>query len=362
MTPTTAPTLAVDKTDSLIPQELQLPPDLAAKAAQLAATTIVDPRRPETVTAIGASAQQKSAAISDELIGHVKNKNAGEAGKLLGQMSLKCKGIDVTKLAKSKSGGLLSHVPFLGKVLDVAVAYESTLGDLDSIASKLTTAKDTLIADIHSMSTLYDQNLVIYRDLKLWQEVVRIKIRDFDKQITDGKVAAGTDPLAAQGIADLTSTRGRLDKHLNDLELTATIRLQFAPKVRIVQAGDVMLADKLASSVLNTIPIWKDNIALAIAQSRQKEAADLQDAVDDTTNAMLRQGADMLHDTSVQIAKQAQRGIADVSTLQYTTDQLVATLDETAKIAEEGEKARIASRAEMEKMNSTLTARLTKAA
>lgn len=360
MTPTPSTNLAVDRTDGPIPQELQLPPDMALKAAQLAATTVVDPRRPETVTAIGASAQQKSAAISDELIGHVKNKNAGEAGKLLGQMSLKCRGIDVSKLSKSKAG-VLSHVPFLSKVFDVAVAYESTLGDLDGIATKLTTAKETLISDIHSMSTLYDQNLVIYRELMLWQEVVRIKIRDFDKQITDGKAVAGADPLAAQGIADLTSTRGRLDKHLNDLELTATIRLQFAPKVRIVQAGDVMLADKLASSVLNTIPIWKDNIALAIAQSRQKEAADLQDAVDDTTNAMLRQGADMLHATSVQIAKQAQRGIADVSTLQYATDQLIATLDETAKIAEEGEKARIASRGEMEKMNSTLTTRLTKA-
>ncbi len=362
MTPSPAAVTTVDATNAVLPQEMQVPADLMAKAKQLAMTTIVDPKKPETVTAIGAVSQQKSAEISNELIGHVKNKDAGEAGKLLGTMNLKCKGIDVSKLAKSKSGGLMSKIPGLGHFFDVLTSYESTLGDLDNIATQLTTAKDTLLVDVKSLSTLYDQNLTIYRELQVWIEVCRIKGAELDQQIAEAKAKAGTDALAAQGVADLTSARQRLDKHMNDLELTATVRLQFAPKVRIVQAGDIVLADKLSSSVLNTIPIWKDNIALAIAQNRQKEAADLEDAVDDTTNALLKQGADMLHQNSVQIAKQAQRGVVDVETLKYTTDQLIKTLDETAQIAADGEKARAASRVEMEKMNTDLGNRLVKAA
>lgn len=340
-------------------------PEVLEKARALALQVVIDPAKPETVTAIGASAQQTAAAVSEQLLAHVRVKDAGDAGSLLGQLALKCKAVDPKHL-KEGWRGTLSHVPLLGAMVAHSAAvfegYSGLLKEVEGIAAKLETTHSTLLGDNRSLTTLYDSNLATFQQLQIWIEVCRIKRDEMDETlIPQAKQKVGQDPLAAQRLADIEATRERLDKHMHDLELTAAVRLQNAPKIRIIQSGNSQLADKLQSSVLNTIPLWKDNLALIITQQRQKEAANLEDQVDDTTNALLRSSADMLHEGAVQIAKQGNRGVVDVDTLKFTQDKLLATITETQEIAANGTKEREAARLQLTAMQEELKQKLAKA-
>jgi uncharacterized protein YaaN involved in tellurite resistance len=348
-------------TDAIMPSESTLPASVETKAIQLAKQTTIDPSHPELISTIGAEDQQKSAAISNKLLEHVKVNDTGDSGKLLGLLATKCKSIDVEHLKASNSGRIV-HLLHLERFMTVLSGYQDTIGQLDALKAKLETARTTLLTDVASLNTLYEQNLEIYHGLKTWIRVCEIKLVEMDKQIANltakissTKVLGGPD---AQDLFDLKAARDRLDKHLHDLELTAMIRLQNAPKIRIVQAGDIVLADKLQSSVVNTMSIWKDNLALAIAQMRQKEALEMENRVDDATNQMLRDSADLLHQNTTGIAKASERGVVDIATLQYTQKQLLATIDETERIAADGRKAREEARKILTTMQSDLQAKL----
>lgn len=337
--------------------------EIQTKAIELARTLVLDPKRPETVQAVGAAAQQKSAAVSDQLLANTRNKDTGQAGLLLGTLAVKCKGVDVSRLQPGWRSNM-AHLPFVGslftKVQAEAESYTGTLAELDKIAGQLNTAAGTILTDVQLLNQLFDQNLVIYNELQVASVALGIKLQELDNgAIPTAKTRAAEGPLQAQELADLNAHRERVDRRKHDLELTAAIRLQEAPSIRIVQTGDLKLADKLKSGVLNTIPIWKDNLALAITLVRQKTAADLMDSVDDTTNALLKSNADVLHSSAVQIAKSANRGVVDIETLKYTQGQLLATIDETQKIADEGVKARESARVELESMRAGLQAKLT---
>ena len=229
----------------------------------------------------------------------------------------------------------------------------NTASELDVIAHKLSTARDTLLADSQSLGKLYDQNQAIFNELQQWISVGHVKLDELDAQLAAANAA---QPTNKQELDDLTSLRDQVDKHVHDLELTAMVRLQNAPKIRIVQQGDVVMAEKLNSSVLNTVPLWKDNLALAITQQRQKAAIALENRVDDATNPMLRQSADMLHDNSVAIAKSSARSIVDLDTLQHTQDQLLATISDVATITKDAAAARDTARQELNKMVTQLRA------
>lgn len=348
-------------TDAIMPSESTLPANVETKAIQLAKQTSIDYRHPELISTIGAEDQQKSAAISNELLKHVQVKDTGESGKLLGMLANQCKSVDVTHL-KPNLRSKITHALHLEKVTSLLGGYQDTVGQLDAIKAKLEGARTTLLLDVASLNTLYEQNLEIYHSLKMWVRVCQIKMVDMDKQIaqltSNVNPTSSAMPPNAQELYDLKSARDRLDKHLHDLELTAMIRLQNAPKIRIVQAGDIVLADKLQSSVVNTMSIWKDNLALAIAQVRQKEALEMENRVDDATNQMLRDSADLLHQNTTGIAKTSERGVVDIETLQYTQKQLLATIDETERIAADGRKAREEARKTLITMQSDLQAKL----
>lgn len=356
-------TVPVNQAGTVLPQDSIVPSTTtnglditqSDKAKDLASKWTLDVNKPETVMSLGATAQQASAAISSQLLAHVNVKDAGDVGNLLGQLAVRCKGIDVKKLEPGFSAKL-ANFPVIGsffsKAISVGEGYMNTANELDTISSKLSTARDTILQDVNSLGMLYTQNEAIYNDLKLWIEVGHIKIQDLDNQIANGTAYGSTK----QQIDDLTALRERLDKHTHDLELTAMIRLQNAPKIRIIQDGNVVLAEKLQSSVLNTVPLWKDNLALAITQMRQKTAVELQNRVDDATNAMLKQSADMLHENSVLIAKAAGRGVVDLETLQHTQTQLLATITDVQAITKDVDAKREATRIELANMVKTLQA------
>jgi uncharacterized protein YaaN involved in tellurite resistance len=343
-------TLTVPSTNSgLMPSESSLPANVETRAIELAKQTVIDPLHPELISSIGAGDQQKSTAISNELLKHVQLNDTGESGKLLGVLATQCKSVDVHKL-KQNAFGKLTHVLHLDRAVSLLGGYQDTIGQLDVIKAKLETARTTLLTDVASLNLLYEQNLEIFHSLKVWQRVCEIKLAEMDAQIKTS---------SPEGLYDLKAARDRLDRHLHDLELTAMIRQQNSPKIRIVQAGDMVLADKIQSSVVNTISIWKDNLALAIAQMRQKEALEMENRVDDATNQMLKDSADMLHQNTTGIARAAQRGVVDIETLEYTQKQLLATIDETNQIAVDGRKNREAARTQLVAMQAELQAKLT---
>jgi uncharacterized protein YaaN involved in tellurite resistance len=344
-------TLTVPSTNSgLMPSESSLPANVETRATELAKQTTIDIMHPELISNIGAEDQQKSTAISNELLKHVQIKDTGESSKLLGVLATQCKSIDVHKLKPSLQGKI-THALHLDRAVSFLGGYQDTVGQLDAIKAKLETARTTLLTDVALLNLLYEQNLEIFHSLKVWQRVCEIKLAEVDKQITN--LPADSDKLY-----DLKSARDRLDRHLHDLELTAMIRQQNSPKIRIVQAGDMVLADKIQSSVVNTISIWKDNLALAIAQMRQKEALEMENRMDDTTNQLLKEGADKLHQNTTGIARAAQRGVVDIETLEYTQKQLLATIDETNQIAVDGRKNREAARTQLVAMQAELQAKL----
>lgn len=341
-----------------------LPLDIQEKAAARAKSLVLDAKRPETVAAIGTPAQEKSADISKQFLNHIQVKDAGQAGDLLLKLTSHCKSVDADKLIPKS--GFLSKIPFLKKTIasaeNVLGSYKGVLSQLDTVKTQLTTAQQTLMSDVTMLNGLYDQNVATYQDLQIWVEACRIKLKEFDEEkIPAARTKAESNPtdgFAALAFQEEQSLREALDKRTHDLELTMMIRLQNAPKIRVVQAGDMQLAQKLQSSVLNTLPLWMDNLTLAIAQVRQKEAADLDKAVDDTTNDLLRSSADMLHTTTVQIAQQANRGIVDLDTLKYTQTQLLATISEAQQIEADGRKNRDAARLELATMEQDLKQKL----
>jgi uncharacterized protein YaaN involved in tellurite resistance len=346
-------------TDAVLQEEKTLPAGDHERAIDIAKSLDLDPARPETITNLGAQSQQQAAAISQQLLNHVKVKDAGEAGSLLLQLSTKCKAVDVTRLQPSWRSRL-SHAPVIGglfgSVQNLLGGYESTISQLGTIRDQLQTAQRSLLGDVKSLNTLYEQNLTIYRELQVWIEAGKMKLAELDStDIPQAKAAVtDNDGFTAQKLSDLQAMRERLDKRIHDLELTAMVRLQNAPKIRIIQSGDVQLAEKLQSSVLNTLPLWMDNLALAVTQIRQKEAAELEDKVDDTTNALLKSSADMLHQNTTMIAKQASRGVVDIETLKYSQKQILDTIADTQKIMEAGRASRDVARASLSSMKNEL--------
>jgi uncharacterized protein YaaN involved in tellurite resistance len=354
------PSPQIDTTQAVLKTEEALPADIAQKAADLARQTILDPTKPETVANLGAASQARAGDVANKLLEKVQIKDAGNAGQLLGTLTRSLKSVDVKKL----SGKEPSHLPFgLGKLVDAVqtrvVGYQETLTQIDTLVGQLNGARTTILGDVDFLSDLYDMNLSIYHELQTWIEVAKIKLEELDRQIIPtAESTAGSDPLAAQRISDLKAHRQRLDKKKNDLELTKMLRLQNAPKIRLIQAGNISLAEQLQSSVVNGVPLFKDNLSLAIVQGRQKAGAQIQQDFTDGLNDLIKQGADMLHDNSVQIATQAQRGIIDFATLQHQQEQLLRTIDDVAKIAEDGAKNRETVRQGLTQMESDLQKKL----
>ena len=321
-------------------------------ARTLADQIRLDPADPSSVAEIGAAAQRRSAEVSDKLLDRVTIADAGHVGALLGELAVKCKSVDVRRLQPNWRDGL-TRMPMVGnlfsRVLDAVEKHLDTAKELEAISGRLMAARDVLLQDAKQLDALFEQNQSIHRELTAWIDAGRLKLADLDDRI------ARPDPAVdAQSHRDLVALRERLDRHLHGLELTATIRLQNAPKIRIVQSGNLNLAEKLQSGVLNTVPLWKENLALAITQVRQAQAVALQKQVDDTTNSLLRASADLLHKNSVDIAKANSRGIVDVATLQHTQDKLLATIGEVRRITEQVAADRAAARIHIQQMATQL--------
>jgi len=298
----------------------------------------------------GAPAQKEIAQFSDSILSKVRTKDSGEVGVLLNDLVSKVKGFDVTK----KSGGFLSNLPIIGSIVskadDVMQGYEKLSTQVEKIQAGLDAAKTKLMEDIVMFDTLYQKNLSYFKDLQLY---IRAGEEKLDEMRTTTlpklreQAAASGDPMAVQVVSDFEQSVDRFEKKLHDLKLSKTLAIQTAPQIRLIQNNDRVLIDRVQSAIYHTIPLWKNQLVIALGLSRQKETLELQRMVSDATNDLLRRNAEMLKQNSIDTAKANERGIIDIDTVKKVNEDLISTLEETLRIQAEGRQRRQAAEREL---------------
>ncbi|MBE8952346.1 MAG: toxic anion resistance protein [Quinella sp. 1Q7] len=298
----------------------------------------------------GAPAQKEIAQFSDSILSKVRTKDSGEVGVLLNDLVSKVKGFDVTK----KSGGFLSNLPIIGSIVskadDVMQGYEKLSTQVEKIQAGLDAAKTKLMEDIVMFDTLYKKNLSYFKDLQLYIRAGEEKLDEM-RTATLPKLreqaAASGDPMAVQVVSDFEQSVDRFEKKLHDLKLSKTLAIQTAPQIRLIQNNDRVLIDRVQSAIYHTIPLWKNQLVIALGLSRQKETLELQRMVSDATNDLLRRNAEMLKQNSIDTAKANERGIIDIDTVKKVNEDLISTLEETLRIQAEGRQRRQAAEREL---------------
>jgi uncharacterized protein YaaN involved in tellurite resistance len=322
----------------------------------------------QTVT-FGVGAQRKLSDFSDTILNKIKNKDTGEVGVLLSDLLVNVKDLEIDELGESK--GLLSNIPFLSsiskKIERFKSKYENVEVQIDRIEGQLDQARIQMLKDITMFDELYAKNLEYFYDLQLYIRAGE-EIIDETRNITLPKIrqeaAESKDHMSAQLVSDFEETVNRFEKKVHDLKLSKTMSIQTAPQIKLIQNNDKLLVDKIQTAILNTIPLWKSQIVIALGLARQETALKLQKEVSDTTNELLLKNSAKLKQNTVEVAKESERGIIEIETLKQVNKDLIDTINETIKIQQEGRTRREKAEEELlaiegELKNSLLSVRKT---
>ncbi len=303
-----------------------------------------------TPLSFGAPAQKEIAQFSDSILSKVRAKDSGEVGTLLNDLVSKVKGFDVTK----KNDSFLSNLPIIGSLVskadDVMQGYEKLSTQVEKIQAGLENSKVKMMEDIVMFDTLYQKNLDYFKDLQLYIRAGEEKLDEM-RTTTLPKLRAQAsesgDPMAVQVVNDFEQSVDRFEKKIHDLKLSKTLAIQTAPQIRLIQNNDRVLIDRVQSAIYHTIPLWKNQMVIALGLTRQKEVIELQRAVSDATNDLLRRNAEMLKQNSIDTAKANERGIVDIETVKKVNEDLISTIEETLRIQHEGRQKRQAAEKEL---------------
>ncbi|MDQ1354623.1 MAG: hypothetical protein QG657_4932 [Acidobacteriota bacterium] len=317
----------------------------------------------QAVVAYGVGAQRDIAAFSDTILSEVRAKDTGFVGEILTDLLLKVKGVDVDSLGAD--GGFLSKIPLVGGLFNrfqrFIAGYQKISTQIDHISDELDKARMGLLRDITLMDQMFDKNIGYLKNLDIYITAGQFRLKEIQEKELPGikqEAEASQDPILAQQFQDLQQFLNRFDKKLHDLKLSRMVAIQTSPQLRLVQNGNQELVEKIQSSILNTIPLWKNQIVIAITLFRQKKALQLQQEVSDTTNELLQKNSELLKQSSIEIAKETERGIVDIETLKKVNTDLVATIEETLKIQQEGRQKRRLAEVELRKLETDLKEKL----
>lgn len=306
----------------------------------------------------GAGTQQKMADFSEKALERVKTKDLGEVGGLISGLVGELKSFD----AEEEEKGLFGFFKKQGnKLANLKNRYDKAEANVDKIVDMLETHQVTLMKDIDMLDKMYEVNLMYYKELTMYILAGRKRL----EEVRNGELAELIEkaqrsqlPEDAQAAKDLESQCDRFEKKLHDLELTRMISIQTAPQIRMVQSSDTMMAEKIQSTIVNTIPLWKSQMVIALGVEHSTEAAKAQRAVSDMTNELLKKNAEKLKTATIETAKESERGIVDMETLKATNESLISTLDEVMKIQTEGRAKRAAAENELRSMENQLKDKL----
>ena len=306
----------------------------------------------------GAAAQKNVAGFSESALASVRTKDLGEVGKSLSELVVELKGFGEEEEKK----GLFGKFKKAGNKLEVMKAqYSKVESNVDKIVRELEQHQVTLMKDVAMFDQMYELNLKYYKELTMYILAGKKKLQEVQANELPALRAKAEQTGAqedAQRYNDLVQMCERFEKKLHDLELTRMISIQMGPQTRLLQNNDTLMVEKIQSSLVNTIPLWKSQMVLALGMEHGRQATAAQSAVTEMTNELLKKNADMLKMGTIQTAREAERSIVDIETLQHTNEQLISTLDEVLNIQREGAEKRKAAEAELGRIEGELRAKL----
>lgn len=333
----------------LTPQEQKMVDDFAQQ---------IDLTNSNLILQYGAGTQKKMADFSEKALDKVKTKDLGEVGDLVTGLVTELKSFDVEEEEK----GFLGFFKKTGNKLTAMKAkYEKAEVNVEKIVQVLEGHQIQLLKDVDMLDKMYELNLVYFKELTMYilagkQKLAEVREKDLAELMA--KANASGQPEDAQAAKDLDSMCNRFEKKLHDLELTRMIAIQTAPQIRLVQNSDTMMAEKIQSTIVNTIPLWKSQMVIALGIAHSTQAAKAQRQVTDMTNDLLKKNASALKMATIETAKESERGIVDMETLKSTNENLISTLDEVLKIQQEGRTKRAAAEGELRNMENQLKQKL----
>lgn len=320
----------------------------------------------QQMTQYGVGAQRNISQFSSNILNNIKAKDSGEVGEMMTDLMLKVKDVDVESLGRD--GGFLSKIPIFGNALKsfekFVARYETLEVQIDKIQNQLDIQRMEMLKDITMFDKLYEKNLEYFNDLKVYIAAGEEKIEETRRDVIPAlrqEAAASGDPMKAQVVADFEATVNRFEKKVHDLKLSKTMAIQTAPQIKLIQNNDKLLVEKIQTTILNTIPLWKSQIVIAIGLYKQEGALKLQKEVSDTTNKLLTKNSEMLKQNTIEVAKESERGIIDMETLKKVNADLIETIDETIKIQKDGRAQRQKAEQELVQIEDQLKEKLLQA-
>ena len=335
--------------NNLTPEELQMVNEFSQK---------IDLHNSQAILQYGVGTQKKMADFSEAALNNVRTKDLGEVGNMLSSLVIDLKSFDVTEQDKGFKGLFKKSS---NKITSMKAKYDKAEVNVNNVCTALENHQVTLMKDIALLDKMYAVNLTYFKELSMYILAGKKKleeVRNGELAAAVAKANASNLPEDAQAAKDLQSMCDRFEKKIHDLELTRMISIQTAPQIRMVQNNDTLMAEKIQSTIVNTIPLWKSQMVLALGIEHSAQAAKAQREVTDMTNELLRKNADILKTATIDTAKESERGIVDLETLKHTNESLISTFDEVLKIQTEGREKRRNAEAEMQRMEDELQKKL----
>ena len=310
----------------------------------------------------GAPAQQKIAEFSDSVLSQVRTKDSGPVGELLGNLVTQ-----VREFEPEGGSSFLKKIPLVGSLVkkgeDIKQGYEKLSTQVERIQTNLEQAKLKMMKDVALFDKLYAENLSYFKQLQLYIQAGEEKLTEM-REVTLPKLrqqaADSGDPMAVQVVADFEASVNRFEKKVHDLKISKTIAIQSAPQIRLIQNNDKALIDRVQTAIYSTIPLWKNQLVIALGLQAQQNVLRMQQAVNNTTNELLRRNAELLQQNSIETAQENERSIVDIETVREVNDRLINTIEETIKIQQNGRAKRQAAEAELVQIEGRLRETLLK--
>ena len=330
----------------LSPEEQKMVNDFAEK---------IDITNSQMVLQYGAASQKKLSDFSETALSRVKTKDMGETGELITSLISELKGFDATTEQPKGIFGFFKKTS--NSIEQLKTRYDSADKNVERIKAQLEDHQVTLMKDITMLDKMYELNLVYFKELTMYILAGKKKlaeVRANDLKAAQEKAQRTQLPEDAQAARDLADLCDRFEKKLYDLELTRNVSIQMGPQIRLIQSNDTMMAEKIQTTIVNTIPLWKNQMVLALGIAHSQQAMQAERAVTDATNELLKKNAATLKQGTIEIAKESERGIVDIETLQQTNKQLIETLDELNKIRADGKAKRANAEQELGRIEGEL--------
>ena len=337
------------KEPNLTPEEQKMVDDFAAK---------IDLDNSSQILRYGAGAQKKMADFSETALENVRTKDLGEIGDMLSGVVVELRGFEEEEDNKGLFGFLKKSA---NKTTALKARYDKASVNIERICAALESHQVRLLKDVAMLDKLYDMNKAYFKELSMYLLAGKKKLeqtRSVELLALQEKAARTGLPEDAQAASDLSALCNRFEKKLYDLELTRTISIQMAPQLRLVQNNDTQMAEKIQSTLMNTIPLWKSQMALSLGIAHSQQALKAQKEVTDMTNMLLRKNAETLKMATIETARESERGIVDMETLRMTNESLISTLDEVMRIQQEGRQKRAEAENELRRIEGDLKNKL----